>query len=81
MANRASVCFSYPRRSISSHSSVAKKRSAIALSYALPTVPLLGRTPISAQRLPSPTLVYWLPSVGVVNHPFRLTGEQSNIQR
>ena len=49
------------RRSSSSHSSVAKKLSHIALSYASPTDPIDGRTPASLQRLPNANDVYWLP--------------------
>ena len=48
-------------RSSSSHSSVAKKLSHIALSYASPTLPIDGRTPISRQRCPKVIAVYWQP--------------------
>jgi len=43
----------------SSHSSVAKKLSHIALSYASPTEPMDGRTPISRHRCPNAIDVYW----------------------
>ena len=49
------------RRSSNSHSSVAKKLSHMALSYASPTEPMDGRTPASRQRLPNARDVYWLP--------------------
>jgi len=49
------------RRSMSSHSRLAKKLSAMALSQASPTLPIEGRTPICAERRPNSTLVYWLP--------------------
>jgi hypothetical protein len=41
------------RRFSTSRSSVAKKLSAIALSYASPTEPIDGITPASWQRLPN----------------------------
>jgi hypothetical protein len=58
MAKRASAFVFHERLSMSSHSKVAKKLSAIALSYASPTVPIDGLTPISSHRLPNATLVY-----------------------
>src|SRR3984893_12811719 len=51
-AMRASVWVLKRRRSSSSHSSVAKKLSHIALSKQLPTEPIEGRTPASRQRWP-----------------------------
>jgi len=47
MTVRASAWVVNRRRSSSSHSSVAKKLSQIALSYASPTDPIDGRTFIS----------------------------------
>ena len=47
--------------SSSSHSSVPKKLSHIALSCASPTVPIDGRTPASLQRMPNAMGVYWQP--------------------
>ena len=46
--------------SSNSHSKLAKKLSAIALSYASPTLPMDGRTPSTLQRFPKAKLVYWL---------------------
>jgi hypothetical protein len=60
-AMRASTWEAKLRRSSNSHSSVAKKLSHIALSYASPTEPIDGRTPASLQRLPNASDVYWLP--------------------
>src|SRR5262249_48998529 len=57
-ARRASPCVWKRCRSRSSPSSVAKKLSHSALSYASPTLPIEGRTPASAQRLPNATDVY-----------------------
>src|SRR6266851_6941891 len=51
-AMRASTWVLKRRRSSSSHSSVAKKLSHIALSKQSPTEPIEGRTPASSQRLP-----------------------------
>jgi hypothetical protein len=48
-------------RAMSSHSSVEKKLSAIALSYASPTDPVDGLMPVSMQRCPNATEVYWQP--------------------
>ena len=48
-------------RASSSHSSVAKKLSHMALSYASPTDPIEGRTPASRQRWPNPIEVYCEP--------------------
>ena len=45
----------------SSHSSVAKKLSHMALSYASPTEPIEGRTPASRQRWPNSIEVYCEP--------------------
>ena len=60
-ARRASACVLKRHRSSSSHSSVAKKLSAIALSQASPTEPIEGRTPASRQRLPKAMDVYCEP--------------------
>jgi hypothetical protein len=57
---RASAWERRLRRSSSSHSSVAKKASAMALSYASPTEPVEGRTPASLHLKPKATAVYWL---------------------
>lgn len=46
---------------MSSHSSVANKLSAIALSKQSPTVPMDGTMPASRQRWPKTVLVYWQP--------------------
>src|ERR1700730_109860 len=61
IASFASTCVRKLRRSSSSHSSVAKNDSAMALSYASPTEPTDGMTPISRQRLPKVKLVYCVP--------------------
>jgi hypothetical protein len=53
MAIRASAWLRKRRRSSTSRSSVAKKLSAIALSYASPTEPIDGMIPVSGQRLPN----------------------------
>src|SRR6267154_2220488 len=63
-AIRASACEANRRRAGSSHSSVAKKLSHMALSYASPTDPIDGRTPASLQRLPNASDVYWAESTG-----------------
>src|SRR5690349_10952884 len=47
VALRASACVLNRQRARSSHSSVAKKLSHMALSYASPTEPIEGRTPAS----------------------------------
>src|SRR3984893_13080105 len=60
-AMRASAWVLKLVRSSSSHSSVAKKLSHMALSKQSPTEPIEGRTPASAQRLPKASEVYWLP--------------------
>jgi hypothetical protein len=57
-AMRASALVRNFRRSSNSHSSVAKKLSHMALSYASPTEPIDGRTPASLQRSPNATDVY-----------------------
>src|SRR5215213_8996925 len=48
-------------RSSSSHSRVAKKLSATALSSASPMVPIEATRPVSVRRLPNARLVYWQP--------------------
>src|SRR5215218_11227835 len=48
-------------RSSSSHSKVAKKLSATALSRASPTVPIEATKPASRSRRPNARLVYWQP--------------------
>ena len=58
---RASAWVWKRRRSSSSHSSVAKKLSHIALSKQSPTEPIEGRTPASRQRIPKAIEVYWVP--------------------
>ena len=58
MAIRASALVWSFLRSSNSHSSVAKKLSHIALSYASPTDPMDGRTPASLHRNPKATEVY-----------------------
>ena len=60
----ASACVWKRLRSRSSHSSVAKKLSQSALSYASPTEPIEGRTPTSLQRSPNAIDVYSLGSRG-----------------
>ncbi len=57
-ALRASICVRNRCRSRSSHSSVAKKLSHIALSKQSPTEPIEGRTPASRQREPNAIEVY-----------------------
>src|SRR5712672_2437449 len=63
-AMRASTWILKRRRSSSSHSSVAKKLSHIALSKQPPTEPIEGRTPASRQRWPKASEVYWVNSNG-----------------
>src|SRR5882672_633676 len=58
IAMRASIWVLKRRRSSSSHSSVAKKLSHIALSKQLPTEPIEGRAPACSQRLPRANEVY-----------------------
>ena len=60
----ASACVWKRLRSRSSHSSVAKKLSQSALSYASPTEPIEGRTPTSLHRRPNAIDVYSLGSSG-----------------
>lgn len=48
-------------RPSSSHSSVVKKLSAIALSKPSPTEPIESRTPARRQRAPNANEVYWQP--------------------
>jgi len=59
-ANLASVFVFQACRAISSHAKVANKLSAMAWSYASPTVPIEERSPISLHRLPNAMLVYGL---------------------
>ena len=47
-------------RSSRSHSSVAKKLSATALSYASPTLPIEGRTPSCSQREAHLAVFEWI---------------------
>ena len=81
IAMRASANVFQLRLSISSHSRLAKKLSAIALSYASPTLPIDGRTPISLQRLPNSKLEYCPESTGRRNFAiiFALTQMSSDI--
>ncbi len=60
-AARASACVDSFVRSSSSHSSVAKKLSAIALSKQSPTEPIDSAMPRSRQRAPKASDVYWRP--------------------
>jgi hypothetical protein len=62
-ALRASAGVWNRQRARSSHSSVAKKLSHMALSYASPTEPIDGRTPASRQRRPNSIEVYWVDSI------------------
>src|SRR6266852_99809 len=71
-AMRASLWILKRRRSSSSHSSVAKKLSHIALSKQPPTEPIEGRTPASRQRWPKASEVYWADSNGRRNIRFKL---------
>src|SRR5437764_779764 len=64
VALRASACVLNRQRASNSHSSVAKKLSHMALSYASPTEPIEGRTPASRQRWPNSIELYWLDSNG-----------------
>ncbi len=57
-AARATVGVANRVRSSSSHSSVAKKLSHRALSYASPTEPIEGRIPAASQRWPNAIEVY-----------------------
>src|SRR5260370_6953273 len=59
------------RHASNSHSSVAKKLSHMALSYASPTDPIDGRTPASRQRPPNANEVYCLSSTGRRNSSVR----------
>jgi AraC-like DNA-binding protein len=77
-ACRASAWVGNRRRGRSSHSSVAKKLSHMALSYASPTEPIEGRTPASRQRRPNSIDVYWLDSNGRRN---TLTGRVAMTRR
>lgn len=52
MAYLARALASHLRRAMISHTGVADKRSAMALSQASPTDPIEGYTPISLHRLP-----------------------------
>ena len=61
IAMRASAWVRNERRSMSSHSSVAKKLSAMALSKQSPADPVEGITPISRHRLPKASEVYCEP--------------------
>jgi IS30 family transposase len=63
-AFRASACVLNRQRASISHSSVAKKLSHMALSYASPTEPIEGRTPALRQRWPNAIEVYWADSSG-----------------
>src|SRR5580658_10391072 len=63
-ARRASTWVLKLRRLSSSHSSVAKKLSHMALSKQSPTEPIEGLTPACAQRLPKAKEVYWVDSNG-----------------
>ena len=58
---RASAWLLKDGRSSNLHSSVAKKLSAITLSWASPTEPIEGRTPASRHRLPNSIEVYCEP--------------------
>ena len=61
MALRASTWVRNQIPSSSSHSSVAKNDSHVALSYASPRDPIDGLTPASRQRRPNAIEVYWPP--------------------
>ena len=63
-SRRASLTVAKLRRLISSHSSVAKKLSHIALSKASPTEPIDCAMPASRQRFPKASDVYCLGSSG-----------------
>src|SRR5271156_1759069 len=71
-ARRASTWVLKLRRLSSSHSSVAKKLSHMALSKQSPTEPIEGLTPACAQRLPKANEVYWVDSNGRRNITFQL---------
>ena len=75
MSMRASAKDFQLRLSMSSHSRLAKKLSAMALSYASPTLPIDGRTPISLQRLPKSRLVYCPGSTGRRNTSMGSVGD------
>jgi hypothetical protein len=74
VALRASACVLNRQRASNSHSSVAKKLSHMALSYASPTEPIEGRTPASRQRWPNSIELYWADSSGRRNRIWWLTG-------
>src|SRR5215211_5623961 len=57
------------RRCTSSIFKVAMKLSAIALSKAVPFLPIEGTMPSSARRLPKEIAVYWADSIGRSNTP------------
>src|ERR1700683_450779 len=71
-AMRASTWVLKLRRLSSSHSSVAKKLSHIALSKQSPTEPMDGRTPAFSQRWPNANEVYCVNSNGRRNITFQL---------
>ena len=82
MATRASAKDFQLRLSMSSHSWLAKKLSAMTLAHALPTLPIDGRAPISLQRLPKSTPVVWLATlVRMVDHALRLVHDERHVQR
>src|SRR3954467_14389749 len=74
----ASACVLNRERSSSSHSSVAKKLSHMALSYASPTEPIEGRTPASRQRWRNSIEVRTL--VGVMDHAGGSPCHQCHVQ-
>ena len=78
---RASAWVRNERRSMSSHSSVAKKLSAMALSKQSPADPVDGTTPISRHRLPKASEVYCDPLVGVMYDPLGAALSQRHVQR
>ena len=64
---RASVCEVQRCFAKHSHSSVEKKRSAIALSSASLREPMDGRTPSVWQRCPKANALYWRPLIRVMH--------------
>src|SRR5689334_20565530 len=80
VALRASACVLNRQRASNSHSSVAKKLSHMALSYASPTEPIEGRTPASRQRWPNSIELYWRTLVGVMDDASGPPRRQCHVQ-
>ena len=66
---------------MSSHSRVAKKLSAIALSKQSPADPVEVTTPISRHRLPKASEVYCEAAIGMMDDPFGTALCDRHVQR